>query len=138
MAPRKSSISKEEYEFLAEFRWSLRQFLRFSEAAARTAGLTAQQHQALLAIKGFRGRDPITVGDLAERLLIAHHSAVGLINRLAARRYVKRLSGKRDRRVVYVELPAEGEDLLERLSAAHRDQLRRIGPRFLRLLDRLR
>jgi len=137
MAANKSRISKEEYEFLAEFRWSLRKFLRFSETAARRAGLTPQQHQALLAIKGFRALGRITVGELAERLLLAHHSAVGLTDRLAARGFVKRLSGENDRRLVYLELSARGEGVLEKLSAAHREQLRRIGPRVLRSLTGL-
>ena len=75
-------ITKSQYENLAAFRFALRKFLRFSEDAAGAAGLTPQQHQALLAIKGFPGRDHVTVGELAERLQIKPHSAVGLIDRL--------------------------------------------------------
>src|SRR3569832_1651151 len=71
-------LSKAEYELLAAFRYALRQFLRFSEEAARAVGIEAQQHQALLAVKGFPGRDRITISELAERLQIRHHSAVGM------------------------------------------------------------
>ncbi|MEO6753630.1 MAG: helix-turn-helix domain-containing protein, partial [Chthoniobacteraceae bacterium] len=83
MAARKR-LSKSQYEVLAAFRFALRRFLRFSEDAATAAGITPQQHQALLAIKGFPARDRVTVGELAERLQIRHHSAVGLIDRLVA------------------------------------------------------
>ena len=77
-------LTAADYERLAEFRYALRRFLVFSEEAAKGSGLTAQQHQALLAIKGF-GRSPITTGELAKRLAIRHHSAVGLIDRLVAK-----------------------------------------------------
>jgi DNA-binding MarR family transcriptional regulator len=76
-------VTKAEYETLAAFRYNLRHFLRFSESAAESTGLTSRQYQALLAIKGFPARDCITVGELAEQLQIAHHSAVGLVDRLA-------------------------------------------------------
>jgi DNA-binding MarR family transcriptional regulator len=138
MAGKTSRISKQEYELLADFRWALRQFLRFSERAARAAGITPQQHQALLAVKGFKERDRITVGELAVRLEILPHSAVGLADRLAARGYVRRITNRADRRQVLLALTAKGEDVLERLSTAHREQLRRIGPQFNRLLERLR
>lgn len=131
-------ISKQHYEMLADLRYALRQFLRFSEEAAHRAGLAPQQHQAMLAIKGFPGRDEITIGEMAERLQIRPHSAVGLANRLVAERYVRRVSGKDDRRQVYLRLTARGESVLERLSATHREQLRRIGPRINRLLESLR
>ncbi len=71
-------VTKAEYEALAAFRYNLRQFLSFSESAAASAGLTPRQYQAFLAIKGFPGRDSVTIGELAEQLQIAHHSAVGL------------------------------------------------------------
>jgi DNA-binding MarR family transcriptional regulator len=138
MAGKTSKISKLEYEALADFRWALRQFLSFSEAAARAAGITPQQHQALLAIKGVKGRDSITVGELAGRLQILPHSAVGLADRLAARQFVKRIPDRRDRRNVLLTLTERGEAVLEGLSAAHREQLRRISPQFRRLFEKLR
>jgi len=130
-------ISKSQYENLAAFRFALRKFLRFSEAAAGTAGLTPQQHQALLAIKGFPGRDHVTVGELAERLQIKHHSAVGLIDRLVLENLVERDPSVEDRRQVHIRLTARGEGMLEELSSMHREQLRLIGPELSALLQRL-
>jgi len=130
-------ISKKEYEMLATFRYALRQFLRFSETAARQAGITPQQHQAILAIAGFPGQDQITVSELAERLQIRHHSAVGLVDRLVAQDLVMREPGKADRREVYVSLTPQGNDILAQLSAAHRQELRRIGPQLHLLLEQL-
>jgi len=131
-------LTKAEYETLAALRYSLRQFLHFSEEAAQAAGLSPQQHQALLAIKGFPGRDRVTVGELAERLQIRHHSAVGLTDRLASSDLVKRKPDTSDRRQVYLALTARGEAMLEKLSAAHKEQLRRLAPQIESLLQRLR
>ncbi len=133
----KNTVTKEHYETLAEFRYALRKFLRFSEKAAHAAGLTPQQHQAMLAIKGFPGRDRVNVGELAERLQILHHSAVGLVDRLVAQKYVRRITDKSDRRQVNLTLTTQGEAVLEKLSAMHREQLRRIGPQINRLLESL-
>lgn len=134
---RTPSLSQNQYENLASFRFALRQFLRFSEQAAQAAGVTPQQHQALLAIKGFPGRSRVTVGELAERLQTAHHSAVGLVDRLVAEKLVKREASKEDRRQVFVVLTRAGEKLLEALSAVHHEELRRVGPEIRELLGRL-
>ena len=96
--PRPEQLDKAQYEALAAFRHALRKFLRFSETAAQAAGVTPQQHQALLAIKGFPGRDQVTVGELAERLQLRHHSVVGLIDRLVLEKLVIRLPSPKDRR----------------------------------------
>ena len=130
-------VTKAQYELLAAFRYSLRLFLRFSEEAAQSVGLTPQQHQALLAIKGFPGRDSVSVGELAERLQLRHHSAVGLADRLVASGLVLRTPSTVDRRQVDLSLTEKGEDLLERLSAAHRAQLEKIGPHLKGLLEGL-
>src|SRR5208283_2741345 len=129
--------SKSQYEILAAFRYALRQFLHFSEAAAQSAGITPQQHQALLAIKGFPGKDRVTVGELAERLQLRHHSAVGLIDRLVAEQLVVRVPSAKDRRQVFIQLSNRGENLLAKLSSAHREQLRQVGPGLSRLLKKL-
>jgi DNA-binding MarR family transcriptional regulator len=132
-----SKLSKAQYELLASFRFALRQFLRFSEEAAHGAGITAQQHQALLAIKGYPGRDRVTVGELAGRLQVVHHSAVGLIDRLVEDKLVAREPSETDRRQVFITLTKRGEQVLEALSSSHRQELRRIGPDIQSLLDRL-
>jgi DNA-binding MarR family transcriptional regulator len=123
-------LSKKEYELLSAFRYALRRFQRFSERAAEAVGLTPQQHQALLAIKGFPGREHVTNGELAERLQIKHHSVVGLVNRLAAQGLIVREQGDSDRREVYVTLTGRGGELLERLTAVHREELRHIAPQL--------
>lgn len=134
VAKARRRLAKADYERLAEFRYLLRHFLIFSENAAAAAGLTAQQHQALLAIKGFAGRDHVATGELAERLGIRHHSAVGLIDRLAVKNLVCRRGGMDDRRQMFVELTSKAEGLLERLSVSHRDELERLAPLLRGLL----
>ena len=138
MAAKIGKITKAHYETLAGFRYALRRFLRFSENAVRAAGLTPQQHQAMLAIKGFPGRDRVTIGELADRLQILHHSAVGLAGRLVAEGYIHRLENRNDRRQVWLALTKRGGIVLEQLSAVHRDQLQRIGPLITGLLKGLR
>jgi DNA-binding MarR family transcriptional regulator len=130
-------ISKADYEALAAFRYALRQFLRFSEEAAEAVGLTPQQHQALLAIRGFPGREQVTIGELAERLQVRHHSTVGLVDRLVAQKLVAREPAGNDRRQVYVRLTPGGLSALEQLTAVHRAELRRIGPQLSQLLVQL-
>ncbi len=132
-----AKVSKADYETLAAFRYALRQFLHFSEEAASAVGLTPQQHQALLTIKGYPGRDYMTIGELAERLRIRHHSAVGLVDRLEAQNLVARQGAEADRRQVYVTLTPHGLSVLERLSTVHRAELRRIGPQISQLLAHL-
>lgn len=128
------NITKAHYETLAALRHALRNFLSFSEAAAQAAGLTAQQHQAMLAIKGFPGRDHASVGEIARRLHLKHHSVVGLVDRLEERQLARRVSSTVDRRRVDLRLTAKGEALLEKLSAAHLAELRQHGPELHRLL----
>lgn len=126
-----------EYEELASFRYALRQFLRFSEEAARAEGITPQQHQALLAIAGFPARDRMMISELAEHLQLRHHSAVELINRLEANGLVAREPDTVDRRRVLVSVTPKGDEVLTRLSLAHREELRRAGPQLNRLLRQL-
>lgn len=128
-------VTQTEYEALAAFRYALRRFLRFSEEAAHAVGLTPQQHQALLAIKGFPERERATISDLAERLQIRHHSAVGLVDRLAGQGLVVRAPAQQDRRQVHVTLSPAGSRLLEQLALAHKEELRRIGPELSLLLQ---
>lgn len=130
-------LSKSEYELLAAFRYALRQFLRFSEEAAHAAGIEPQQHQALLAVKGFPGRDWVTIGELAERLQIRHHSAVGLVNRLVTQGLLVRVTAPTDRRQVHVTLTEQGAALLAQLSEVHKEELFRLGPELTVLLTQL-
>ncbi|TXK39879.1 MarR family winged helix-turn-helix transcriptional regulator [Nonomuraea sp. C10] len=119
-------LSKQDFEALARFRFGIRSYLRFSEDAVRAAGLAPQQYQLMLALKGFPGRDWATVRELAERLLLRHHSVVELVSRAQRQGLVRRSAHPDDGRAVRVLLTAEGERVLALLSALHRDELRRI------------
>ncbi|MDB6131310.1 MAG: Transcriptional regulator [Verrucomicrobiales bacterium] len=130
-------FTKKQYETLAAFRYRLRLFLQFSEEAAKKEGLSGQQHQALLAIKGFPGREVITVGELAERLCIHHNSAVGLVNRLEKDGLVTKKSGEIDRREMHVSLTLGGTKMLESLAYAHKEELLKIGPQLRSLLSQI-
>lgn len=134
---RPEKLRKAQYETLAAFRYALRKFIHFSETAAETTGITPQQHQALLAIKGFPERERVTVGELAERLQLRHHSTVGLIDRLVVEKLAARASSKEDRRQVFIQLTNRGEKTLEKLSTVHHEQLKQIGPELSQLLERL-
>jgi len=130
-------VSDAEYTTLAEFRSTLRHFLKVSEVLARTCGLTPQQHQALLAIKGFRAADHPSISQLADSLHIRHNSAVGLVDRLAKRRLVRRMSSDKDHRRIQIVLTRRAEDVLEQLTRAHRVELLQVGPQIAALLRRL-
>jgi DNA-binding MarR family transcriptional regulator len=132
--PGKPPTSNTEYEILADFRYALRRFLHFSESAARKVGLTPQQHQALLTIRGSPGGRQLSVGELAERLQIRHHSAVGLVDRLEDAQLIRRSRGADDRRKVYLALTGRGARLIEQLSALHREELRLMAPQLRSLI----
>jgi DNA-binding MarR family transcriptional regulator len=125
-------LTKSDYEALARFRYGIRRFLRFSENAVRSQGLMPQQYQLLLAIKGFPGRDWGTITELAERLQLKHHSAVGLVSRCVAAGYVTRNDHPTDRRVAVIRLTDRGEEILEQLANIHRAELARMKE-FLRV-----
>jgi DNA-binding MarR family transcriptional regulator len=127
-------LGPRDYERLAEFRHVLRQFLAFSREAAADAGLTPQQHQALLALKALSNAGAVTLGTLARQLDVRPHSAVGLVDRLAGNGLVERQAAEPDRRQVHLALTAKAESLLEALSFAHRDELERLAPLLGQLL----
>jgi DNA-binding MarR family transcriptional regulator len=129
-------VTAAEYEALAAFRAALRGFLAFSEAAARAAGLTPRQHQALLAVQANGGREP-TVGALAESLGLRHHSTVGLVDRLVALGLLARAGAAADRRRVELVLTPRGKRRLEALTTAHRRELRQVAPQLKALVATL-
>jgi len=127
-----------DYEALANLRYTLRHFLDFSSSAAQEAGLPPQQHQALLAIKGYRGEAPMTIGVLAERLLIAPHSTSELVHRLVLAGHVTRRTDPADKRRQTIELTEQADNLLMRLSAIHLTEVRHMAPQLIELLTDLK
>lgn len=136
-APRSSQLRDSDYVALAAFRRSLRMFFAFSEQAARDAGLTPQQHQALLAIRGFAGDNGLSVGELAGHLLLKHHTAVGLVDRLVRAKLVERLADAADRRRMLLTLTPKADKALRALSATHLAEIRRDAPQLIKLLSQL-
>jgi DNA-binding MarR family transcriptional regulator len=124
-----------DYAALARLRLELRRFLTFSERASHRVGLEPQQHQLLLALRGFASPDqPPTIRNIAEWLLIQHHSAVELVDRAVARGLVRRQHDPCDRRRVLVELTTEGEEVLAELSIQHREELESTAPALVAAL----
>lgn len=126
-----------DYQALSDLRWHIRRFLRFSEERAREAGIEPRQHQLMLAIKGEKGGAAPTIGTLATRLQLRHHTVVELVNRAEQHGLVRRERGERDRREVHVELTERGDALLRGLSIAHRTELRTMGPALIDVLQEL-
>jgi DNA-binding MarR family transcriptional regulator len=121
-------ILDQDYRQLLAFRTALRRFLRWSEEEATASGLTPMQHQLLLAVRGHDDRRGPTIGDLAEVLLLRHHSVVELVDRAARAGLVHRTPDRDDRRSVRVRLTPVGSRRLGDLSAAHLEEIRRLGP----------
>ncbi|MBN9096660.1 MAG: winged helix-turn-helix transcriptional regulator [Pseudonocardia sp.] len=124
--PGSEPLTKQDFEALAQFRFGIRHYLRLSEEIVRADGLTPQQYQLMLALKGFPGRDWATVRELAERLQLRHHSVGELVNRAQSQGLVERAADPDDGRVVRVHLTSAGQRVLGRLSSLHRAQLLRM------------
>jgi len=122
-----ADLSDAQYAALLELRTGLRRFVRWSEQRAEAVGLSPAQHQLLLAIRGHRDERGPTIGDVADALLLRHHSAVGLVDRAETAGLVRRRRDPEDHRVVRLELSARGREKIRRLSAAHLDELGRLG-----------
>lgn len=120
-------LDDETYARLLALRTGLRRFLRWSEQQAGAAGLTPAQHQLMLAIRGHPDRRGPTVGEIADYLLLRHHSVVGLVDRADAAGLVGRVRDAEDHRLVRLRLTAEGERRLEALSALHLQELERLA-----------
>ena len=128
-------LSDAQYRDLAEFRYQIRQFLHFSESTAREHGLEQQHHQLMLLLRGLPQDVKPTVGEIAARLFIQHHSAVELIDRLERAGGIARSAGPDDKREVWIRLTPAGRGKLRRLALAHRAELERSGPALARALS---
>ncbi|MEX0802469.1 MAG: MarR family transcriptional regulator [Candidatus Binatia bacterium] len=125
------------FKAMSELRYQIRKFIRFSENAARQAGIEPQQHQLLLALRGLPDKARPTIGVLAERMQLQHHSTVELIDRLVDRGFLCRLRDTDDRRQVLVKLTHAGEKFLQKLSLHHLEELQFAGPTFVKVLNSL-
>ena len=130
-------VRQADYFALASFRYALRSFLAFSQQRAKESGLTPQQHQSLLAIKGFSGEKGLSVTDLATYMLLKHHSAVELVDRLERADLVVRVPDKDDRRFIRLELTPKAEGKLVALSARHLIEIGRNAPHLIEVLGHL-
>jgi DNA-binding MarR family transcriptional regulator len=128
-----ADLTAGDYQHLLAFRTSLRRFLHWSRTQAASVGLTPAQHQLLVAVKGHPGPLPPTISDLAGYLLLRHHSVVELVDRAENSGLVVRRGDDEDGRLTRVELTADGNARLSRLTPAHLDELRNLAP----VLDRL-
>lgn len=117
-----------DYAYLLELRTGLRRFLRWSEEQAKAAGLTAAQHQLLLAIQGHRGPVGPAISEIADHLLLRHHSAVELVDRAEIAGLVRRCADPDRYRVVRLTLTPKGAKTLQRLAAQHLDELAHLAP----------
>jgi len=131
LAAKPRALNSNEFRRLAWFHYQLRRFLRLSEKAARASGVTPQQHQLLLGIRGYTRPGWVTISELAEFLQERHNAVVGLVERAVRRGLVRKGQGLPDRRFVRVRLTARGGTILTRLTNLHRGELARIRARIL-------
>jgi Transcriptional regulators len=132
-------LQANDHQALAEFRYLLRKFLRFSKDLLRAnADLNPEQYEALLAVKAFSSDKGLTISQLSERLQVKHHSAVNIVDRLVEKKLVTRSAGDTDRRQRHVELTTKGEKLIEELAAVHWNELRKRSGEMINALERLR
>jgi DNA-binding MarR family transcriptional regulator len=130
-------LTLSDYQALAEFRYQIRRFLHFSEQVVNDAGLERGQYQLMLAIKGMPAEVRPTIGELANRMQIRHHSAVELVNRLEAGGFVHRARAQKDRREVLLALTPKGEKVLGELALHHHDEIRSAAPELVAALRRI-
>ena len=131
-------LTADDYEALANFRYLLRKFLRFSKDFLKANGdLSPEQYEALLAIRAFTSIGGLTISHLSERLQVKHHSAVNIVDRLAERRLITREAVKADRRRRHVQLTAKGEELIDELAVVHRKEIRGRSAEMIKVLERL-
>lgn len=124
-------LSKHDFELLADFRYQVRKFVRFSEELARRHGITPLQYLLLLHVKGYPGRDWATVGELAERLQAQHHGVVALVTRCVGQGFVERRRSRADKRQIEIHLLDKGEAILDELARLHRAELLSLQGRFV-------
>ena len=133
----KAQRAELDYRALAEIRYQIRRFTVFSEQQARAAGLEPQQHQLLLALKGLPEALRPSIGVLAERLAVKHHTVVGLVDRLVGAGLVRRSPSELDHREILIEITTRGRGVLRGLSLRHEAELQNAGPALVHALQRV-
>lgn len=134
-----SDLPLEEHQALAEFRYLLRKFLRFSkDLLLSSGGLNPEQYEALLAIKAFASPEGLNISQLSERLQIKHHSAVNIVDRLVERKLITRETAEGDRRRRHVNLTPKGERFIDELAGLHRKEIRNRSAEIIKALERLK
>lgn len=123
-------LEKHDFEVLADFRYQIRKFERFSEQVTRQHGITPLQYLLLLHVKGYPGRNWATVGELADRLQTQQHGVVALISRCEKLGFVERRRSEEDRRCIEIHLLENGEKVLTKLALLHRTELLSLHGRF--------
>ncbi len=121
------TLEQSDFEHLLELRTGLRRFIRWSDHQAQAAGLTPAKHQLLLAVKGHPDASGPTIGDVADYLVLRHHSAVGLIDRAVEDGLVKR-NRDHSKGIVRVTLTRAGDDKLAALAEAHVEEIAHLAP----------
>ena len=129
--PDNRRLTKHDFEILADFRYQIRKFVRFSEQVSRQHGITPRQYLLLLHVKGYPGRDWATIGELAERLQAKHHGVVALVSRCEKQGFVERRRSSEDRRRIEIHLLENGERVLDKLARLHRAELLSLQGRFV-------
>jgi DNA-binding MarR family transcriptional regulator len=127
-----SKLSQSDYRDQADFRYAVRRFVRFSELQARQEGITPQQHLLLLMVRGHESYPRVSIGDIAERLQVRHHSASLLVERMVQRGLVSREIDAADRRRALVALTPTGQDVLDRITIANRRELGELDEQLFR------
>lgn len=133
----RDEFNLQDFQSLSEFRYNIRRFMRASEQILRPAGLKPQHYQLLLQIKGLPNGTLATIGEVAERLQIQHHSTVELVDRMSSRGLIRRKRASEDRRQVLLELTPKGEKMIRELAHLHREELRNTGPALVAALRKV-
>jgi len=134
---RQATPPPEQLTQLAEFRYRLRRFLQFSESAAESAGISAQQYQLLQVIAAVPDQESSSISYIAERMLLRHNSAVELVDRATRSGLVRRVADERDLRRSVVEITDHGAQLLTKLVEMHLDEIEQVGPELIAALEPL-
>jgi DNA-binding MarR family transcriptional regulator len=133
----RSFVTTTRLRKLAEFRFQLRKFIRFSEIAAEAAGISVQQYQMLQVIAAMPEGHGASISYLADRMILRHNSAVELVDRAVRAGMVRRETDDEDLRRSLVRLTPDGESVLEKLIPSHLHELEVRGHEIIAAMEAL-